>query len=118
MFAHLRLTHKAGRAVGASTNAGGNRLAPSPWRFIAIAACALVAAISDPRPTVAAAENAHAHRLDTTADPTEWIENGRTAAGQFFSPITQIDIANALRLGLAWQLRTRTYREMEATSLF
>src|SRR6266850_5474731 len=117
MFAHFCLTHKARRAGGASTSAGGNRSAPSWWRFFAIAAYALVALISDPRPSVAATENAHAQRRDNAAKPTEWTENGRTAAGQFFSPLTQIDLTSARRLGFAWQFKTDTYRGMEGTPL-
>jgi quinohemoprotein ethanol dehydrogenase len=116
MFAHFCLMHSRRRAIGTSTKLNDRRRRPSTWLFIAIAAYALIAAMSDPRPSVAA-QNDHLHRREAGTDATQWTENGRTAAGEFFSSLHQIDVTSAPRIGFAWQFKTGTFRGMEGTPL-
>ena len=50
-------------------------------------------------------------------DPGEWMSVGRTWSEQRFSPLEQIDVQNAHRLGIAWYANLDTYRGVEATPL-
>ena len=67
-----------------------------------VAAVLLVAALSSARASAVA---------------TDWPWNGRTPAGEFYAPLTQLDVGNASRLGFAWQFKTGTFRGMEGTPL-
>src|SRR4030081_2239043 len=51
------------------------------------------------------------------AESGQWSANGGTPAGQFYSPLKQIDRASVSRLGFAWQFKTGTFRGMEGTPL-
>ena len=51
------------------------------------------------------------------AEPGNWLSYGRTYSEQRFSPLTQINDANAGRLGLAWYADLDTNRGQEATPL-
>ncbi|MHB8530623.1 MAG: PQQ-dependent dehydrogenase, methanol/ethanol family [Caulobacteraceae bacterium] len=50
-------------------------------------------------------------------DPGDWMSQGRTWSEQRFSPLTQINAANAGQLGLAWTFRLATNRGVEATPI-
>ena len=101
MFAHFHRTRNTGHW---------------PSVFLTLAVLALIAAVSDPRPGLAAQTDPARHR-EAGANATEWVDNGRTAAGDFFSPLDRIDVASASRLGFAWQFKTGTFRGMEGTPL-
>jgi quinohemoprotein ethanol dehydrogenase len=45
------------------------------------------------------------------------MATGRTTAGDFYSPLKQIDLSTVPRMGFAWQFKTGTFRGMEATPL-
>jgi quinohemoprotein ethanol dehydrogenase len=52
----------------------------------------------------------------------DWLFNGRSADGQRYSPLRQIDVGNVQRLGLAWEFRDfvvrgRTHRGMQSNPL-
>ena len=47
----------------------------------------------------------------------DWVLHGRTFSEQRYSPLADIDTANAATLGLAWQLDLSTDRGLEATPL-
>ncbi len=51
------------------------------------------------------------------AEPGNWLSYGRTYSEQRYSPLTQINDANAGRLGLAWYADLDTNRGQEATPL-
>src|SRR5579871_5783627 len=95
------------------------RKRPGSSRTLIVTSCLLVAALggaaafaNPPVPDAAA-------RPFRSANPEggEWPTNGRTDAGQFYSPLKQIDVTSASRLGFAWQFKTGTFRGMEGTPL-
>jgi quinohemoprotein ethanol dehydrogenase len=51
------------------------------------------------------------------AEPGNWLSYGRTYSEQRYSPLSQINDANAGRLGLAWYADLDTNRGQEATPL-
>ena len=51
------------------------------------------------------------------AEPGEWLTSGRDGRGSYFSPLADINTANADQLGFAWQYRLGTRRGLEATPL-
>ena len=78
---------------------------------LAVVFVALVAAQQAPAPVDdAALAGAESRRGD-------WLSYGRTYYEQRFSPLDQIDDANAAKLGLAWSFETATDRGLEATPL-
>ena len=69
-----------------------------------------------------AAASAIAGAADTASDGSDWPLYGRTYQEARFTPLKQIDVANAGRLGLAWEfndfvVRGRTHRGNEATPI-
>ena len=79
-----------------------------------IIAGTLIAVISTPFSVAAASD--HLAR-ETRGASVEWTQTGGTGAGQFFSPLHQIDPSNAARIGFAWQFKTGTFRGMQGTPL-
>ena len=51
-------------------------------------------------------------------DPKQWASMGRTLAGTYYSPLSQINASNVDELGFVWEFKTGTYRGMDATPLF
>ncbi len=49
--------------------------------------------------------------------PGDWMSYGRTYSEQRFSPLTEINDANAGQLGLAWHAELDTFRGQEATPI-
>jgi quinohemoprotein ethanol dehydrogenase len=67
----------------------------------------------------AAAPPVDAARLrNATAEPGQWLMDGRTYEAQRFSPLKSINESNVHTLGLAWTAELDTYRGVEATPLF
>jgi quinohemoprotein ethanol dehydrogenase len=69
-----------------------------------------------------AAASAIAGAADTASDGSDWPLYGRTYQEARFTPLKQIDVANAGRLGLAWEfndfvVRGRTHRGNEASPI-
>jgi alcohol dehydrogenase (cytochrome c)/quinohemoprotein ethanol dehydrogenase len=55
--------------------------------------------------------------IAANAEPGAWLTTGRTYDEQRFSPLAQINTANAARMGLAWHADLDTQRGQEATPL-
>src|SRR6478609_6185272 len=55
--------------------------------------------------------------VNADKEPGQWLSPGRTYDEQRFSPLTQINVANVGRLGLAWFAEINTERGMEASPL-
>lgn len=51
------------------------------------------------------------------SQPGNWMSYGRTYSEQRFSPLKQINVRNARKLGLAWYFDTGTRRSLEATPI-
>jgi len=69
-----------------------------------------------------AAEHASADPAAVTPSGAEWRQHGGRADEQRFSPLSQINTANASELGLAWEfddfvVRGRTHRGMQASPI-
>jgi quinohemoprotein ethanol dehydrogenase len=67
--------------------------------------------------TVAAIDGGADARLGHPA-PGEWPSDGRDYSAQRFSPLTQINVSNVSRLGLAWYDDLDTLRGVEATPIY
>jgi quinohemoprotein ethanol dehydrogenase len=89
------------------------------WRS-ALAASAMVGS-AVALPGIGAAQNARqvndAALIAAARSGDEWLTIGRDYAETRFSPLAQIDSANASRLGLAWSYDTDSLRGLEATPL-
>jgi len=80
-------------------------------------ACAICEGTTLADPAVPdATGSARSHRA-VDSERGQWTANGRTNAGQFYSPLNEIDVASVSRLGFAWQFKTGTFRGMEGTPL-
>jgi quinohemoprotein ethanol dehydrogenase len=85
-----------------------------------LAACVLIAvalaACQRGAPHVAGpAAVDRARLLAADAEPGQWLANGRDWRGGYYSPLTQIDVKTAPRLGFAWAYDLGTARGLEAT---
>lgn len=54
-------------------------------------------------------------RLLADADPGQWLAGGRDWRGTYYSPLEQINVGTAHRVGLAWDVALDTARGLEAT---
>jgi quinohemoprotein ethanol dehydrogenase len=55
--------------------------------------------------------------LSASADAGNWLTHGRTYSEQRYSPLSQINAANAASLGVAWSTSLESLRGIEATPL-
>jgi len=55
--------------------------------------------------------------LQADQEPGNWMSHGRTYSEQRYSPLSQINVQNIGKLGLAWSYDLKTERGIEATSL-
>ncbi|MEO6187132.1 MAG: PQQ-binding-like beta-propeller repeat protein, partial [Steroidobacteraceae bacterium] len=89
---------------------------------IRIARALLVMLLALPVITTAAAPtpaNVDSRRLgNADAEPGQWMSYSRSWDEQRFSPLQQINDANAGQLGLAWYADLNTFRGVQATPLF
>jgi quinohemoprotein ethanol dehydrogenase len=93
----------------------GGDLGGCIWCLAAVGAQQLAAVDAASR---AAAGGVTAQRIVAAAsDPTQWLSTGRGYDEQRFSPLAQINTANAAKLGLAWYSDLDTARGQEATPL-
>ncbi|MDB5986848.1 MAG: PQQ-dependent dehydrogenase, methanol/ethanol family [Nevskia sp.] len=78
----------------------------------AASACSIGAAIAAaPKPVDAARIQA------ADAEPGSWMSTGRTYGEQRFSPLTQVNVDNIGKLGLAWSYRLDVDRATEGTPI-
>ncbi len=55
--------------------------------------------------------------MDADKQPDQWLTTGRDFGKSYYSPLTQINKDNVLRLGFAWNYDTHTIRGLEATPI-
>lgn len=77
-------------------------------------ACAMPATAGRPPP---AEERSATRGRDPVTVSDQWPAPGGDSNGTYFSPLTDINVGNVARLGLAWEYRTHTTRGLEATPL-
>src|SRR5215470_2847016 len=79
--------------------------------------CRKFSSSSDKVPRPNDANLTAARIIDADREPENWLTHGRTYSEQRFSPLEQINDANADKLGLAWYYDLDTNRGQEATPL-
>jgi quinohemoprotein ethanol dehydrogenase len=94
-------------------------LARWPWSLL-VTTILVTACERQPTPPVTApaagAGNVTAARLAAAnAEPGEWFTPGRDGQGTYHSPLADINVGNAGRLGFAWEYQLGTRRGLEAT---
>jgi quinohemoprotein ethanol dehydrogenase len=84
-----------------------------------ISVCALFGCQKQPPPPAVQTPTAGAvdaaRVAGAASEPDQWLTTGRDQGGTYFSPLDDINAANAAGLGFAWEYRLGTRRGIEAT---
>jgi quinohemoprotein ethanol dehydrogenase len=115
MIERLSLLLAIGRKlVGRTSSALAQLMVASP--ILILCSCSGKAAPHAVQQSSVKAADVNAARL-ASAEPDQWLTEGRDANGTYYSPLNDINGVNVAKLGFAWSYRLGTNRAQESTPL-